>query len=404
MLSFEDARRTILAHVRPLGAERVPLLDALDRVLAEDAVAPWDLPQWDHSAMDGYAVRSGDCGTIPRTLKVTGFLPAGGGAGGEQLEQGSALRIMTGACLPLGCDAVVPLEETDNGTRSVTVLQPVRKGQHIRLQGGDVGAGCAFASSGTPVGPPLIGMLSSFGMAMAPVHRRPVVALVTSGDELVESGRSPGPGQIINSNALALAAAVQEAGGIPRIIGIARDNRVSHRTLLTEGLGADVLVTSAGVSAGDRDLVRDVLEELGARQIFWKVAMRPGGPSAFFMHGITPVFCLPGNPLATLITFEEFVRPALLRMQGGRSALRSLFRAVLRDDLAKRPGSVQIVPVRLERDEGGWYASRVARQGAVSSRVPAGAEALAVLPVEAGTYAAGDEVEVHFWGSRADLI
>lgn len=402
MLSFEDARRTILDHVRPLGAERVLLLDALDRVLAEDVVAPWDMPPWDHSAMDGYAVRSEECGTIPRTLKVTGFLPAGGGAG-EQLEQGGALRIMTGACLPLGCDAVVPLEETDKGKQSVTLLQPVGKGQHVRLRGGEIREGCVVAASGTPVGPALIGVLASFGMSMAAVHRRPLVALVCSGDELIELGRSPGPGQVINSNALALAAAVREAGGIPRIIGIACDNRVSHRKLLAEGHGADVLVTSAGVSAGDRDLVRDVLEELGARRIFWKVAMRPGGPSAFYTHGRTPVFCLPGNPQATLICFEEFVRPTLLRMQGFCSVLRPLFRAVLRDGLAKWPGSVRIVPVRLEHDEGRWYATPVRRLSSIDMPPP-GAEALAVLPFESGSCDAGDEVQVHFWGANADLV
>jgi molybdopterin molybdotransferase len=402
MLSFEDARKTILAHVSPLGAERVPLPDAPGRVLAEDAVAPWDMPQWDHAAMDGYAVRSGDCGAIPRTLAVTGFIPAG--RMGDALEPGGALRIMTGAPLPPGCDAVVPLEDTDNGRRAVTLLQPVREGQHIRRRGNEIREGSVFAASGTPVGPPLVGMLASFGMVMAPVRRRPVVAIVTSGDELIEPGRSPGPGEVINGNALALAAAVREAGGIPRVIGIARDNRVSHRTLLEEGLGADVLVTSAGVSAGDRDFVRDVLDELGAGRIFWRVAMRPGGPSAFYLHDSTPVFCLPGNPQATLITFEEFVRPALLRMQGLRQVLRPLFRAVLRDGLAKRPGSVQIIPVRLERGDGTWYASPDLRRLSSIDAPLSGAKALAVLPFEAGSFDAGDGVEVHFWGPLADLV
>ena len=404
MLSFEEARRTILAHVRPLDAERVPLLDALGRVLAEDAVAPWDMPLWDNSAMDGYAVRGEDCGTIPRSLKVSGFLPAGGGTAGERLDPGCAIRIMTGAPLPDGCDAVIPLEDTDNGKRYVTLLRPVKKGQHIRFRGGVVREGGVFAAAGTPVGAPLIGMLASFGMTMAPVWRRPVVALLSSGDELIEPGRTPGPGQIVNSNALALAAAVREAGGIPRLIGIARDNRASHKKLLTEGLRADMLVTSAGVSAGDRDFVRDVLEELGANQLFWKVAMRPGGPSAFARHGSTPVFCLPGNPLATLITFEEFVRPALLRMQGLRSVLRPLFRAVLRDGLRKKPGILQIVPVHLERCEGRWHASLAASQGTVIGGNASGAEALAVLPAESGSCDAGDEVEVHCWGSNAVLV
>ena len=193
MLSFEEARRSILAHVRPLDAERVPLLDALGRVLAEDAVAPGDMPPWDNSAMDGYAVRGEDCTTIPRSLKVSGFFPAGGGTAGERLEPGCAIRIMTGAPLPNGCDAVIPLEDTDNGKRYVTLLRPVKKGQHIRFRGGVVREGGVFAAAGTPVGAPLIGMLASFGMTMAPVWRRPVVALLSSGDELIEPGSPASP-------------------------------------------------------------------------------------------------------------------------------------------------------------------------------------------------------------------
>lgn len=403
MLSLEEARQSILTRVRPLDDERIPLLDALGRVLNEDAVAPWDMPLWDHAAMDGYAVRWEECGIIPRSLRVSGFRPAGTGDGDGRLKPGCAFRIMTGAPLPDGCDAVVPREETDNGSRYVTLLHPVAKGQHIRFRAGQVSQGTVFAASGTPIGAQLIGMMAGFGMTMATVHRRPVVALVCSGDELIEPGRTPGPGQIINSNALALAAAVREAGAVPRLLGIARDSRTSHDSLLSQGLKADVLVTSAGVSAGDRDYVRDVLDELGARQVFWKLAMRPGGPSAFALHGSTPAFSLPGNPLATLITFEELVRPALLKMQGYRSVLRPLFRVVLRDRIAKKPGCAQVVPVRLDREEERWYATP-ARRLSGTAPPPLGAQALAVLPFESGTCDAGDEVQVHFWGTNADLV
>lgn len=404
MVSFDEARTAILAHVHPLGAERVPLSDTVGRVLADDLVAPWDMPLWDNSAMDGYAVRSGDCSSIPCQLRVTGFLPAGARADGMNIEPGCAIRIMTGAPAPAGCDAIVPVEDTDNGKETVTLLRPVSTGQHFRRRGEDVAAGAAVVRKGTIIRPPEINMLATFGMALAPVHRRPVVAILSTGDELIELGRTPSAGEIINSNTLSLAAAVREAGGIPRIVGIARDNRESHRELLSEGLKADALITSAGVSAGDHDFVREVLEELGARQVFWKVDMRPGAPTAFAMHGSTPVFCLPGNPVATMITFEEFTRPALLRMQGYRAVHRPLFKAVLRDELRKKPGRTQVVRVSLEREGGGWYASSSGKQETAILKTMVDAVALAILPAESSRFAVGDEVDVHFYGNHIDLM
>ena len=403
MVSFEEARSIILDSVQTVGTERIHLLEATGRVLAEDAAAPWDLPLWDNSAMDGYAVRTGDCLTTPCRLRVTGFLPAGAKADGITVEAGCAVRIMTGAPVPAGCDAVVPVEETDDGKVEVTLLEPVKKGQHFRFRAEDVAAGVVFVRSGTRIRPPEVNMLAGFGMALVPVYRRPTVAILSTGDELVELGRTPGPGEIINSNTLSLAAAVREAGCIPRIIGIARDNRESHLEKLREGLKADVLITSAGVSAGDCDLVRDILEELGARQLFWKVGIKPGGPTAFALYGTTPVFSLPGNPVSTMITFEEFVRPALLRMQGHRRVLRPLFKAVLREALKKKPGKVQIVRLRLEKEGGRWYAASAGNQQTAILRTMVDAQAIAVLPAGSSGYSAGDEVDVHYYGNHIEL-
>ena len=246
-------------------------------------------------------------------------------------------------------------------------------------------------------------MLAGFGIAMLPVYRRPTVAILSTGDELVEMGRTPGPGEIINSNTLSLAAAVQEVGCIPLIIGIARDNRESHLEKLCEGLRADVLITSAGVSAGDCDLVRDILEELGAQQIFWKVGIKPGGPTAFALYGSTLVFSLPGNPVSTMITFEEFVRPALLRMQGHQLVLRPHFKAVLRESLKKKPGKVQIVRVRLEKEGDRWYATSSGNQQTAILKTMVDAQAIAVLPAESTVFAAGDEVYVHYYGNHIEL-
>jgi molybdopterin molybdotransferase len=403
MVSFEEARRTILKNVQPVGIERIQLLDATGRILAEDISAPWDMPLWNNSAMDGYAVRAADCTEIPCTLTVTGFLQAGAQADGVTVEAGCAVRIMTGAPTPAGCDAVVPVEETDDGRQLVTLSETVINGQHIRFRGEDVTAGITFLRAGTLVRPPEVNMLAGFGMAMVPVYRRPTVAILSTGDELVEMGRTPGPGEIINSNTLSLAAAVRDAGCIPRIIGIARDNRESHLEKLREGLRADVLITSAGVSAGDCDLVRDILEELGAKQIFWKVRIKPGGPTAFALYGSTLVFSLPGNPVSTMITFEEFVRPALLRMQGHQLVLRPLFKAVLREALKKKPGKVQIVRLRLEKEAGRWYATSAGNQQTAILKTMVDAQAIAMLPAESTVFAAGDEVDVHYYGNHIEL-
>ncbi|MFA7404334.1 MAG: gephyrin-like molybdotransferase Glp [Pelobacteraceae bacterium] len=404
MLSLEQARQVILDKVSSTGVEQVGLLDAVGRVLAHDIAAPWDMPQWDNSAMDGYAVCSADCGQIPCRLNVTGYIPAGAKGDGIVVEPGCAVRIMTGAPTPAGCDAVVPVEETDDGQEIVTLLQPVKKGQHIRVRGEDVASDAVFVRAGTIVRPPEVNILANFGKALVAVHRRPVVAILSTGDELIELGRSPGAGEIVNSNALSLAAAVMETGCIPRILGIARDDRTSHLEKLREGLKADVLITSAGVSAGDRDLVRCVLDELGAEQIFWKVAVKPGGPTAFAMHGTTPVFSLPGNPVSTMITFEEVVRPALLKMLGHQRVLRPLFKAVLREDVKKRAGKVQIVRVRLEREGGRWFAGSAGNQQTAILKTMVDAQALAVLPSESGDFKAGDEVDVHFYGNYYDLM
>jgi molybdopterin molybdotransferase len=403
MVSFEEARRIILSSVKECGVERIHLLEASWRVLAADMVAPWDMPLWDNSAMDGYAVRVEDCRQTPCTLTVSGFLPAGAKVEGVSVEAGCAVRIMTGAPVPLGCDAVVPVEETDDGQQMVTLHQAVVKGQHIRFRGEDVASGVTFVQAGALIRPPEVNMLATFGMALVPVFRRPVVAILSTGDELVELGRTPGAGEIINSNTLSLAAAVRESSAIPRIIGIAKDNLESHRDLLSEGLQADVLITSAGVSAGDCDFVRDVLDGLGARQLFWKVGIKPGGPTAFAMHGTTPVFSLPGNPVSTMITFEEFVRPALLKMQGHQRVLRPLFKAVLREELKKKAGKVQIVRVRLEREQGCWFASSAGNQQTAILKTMVDATAIAILPAESTTCAAGDEIDVHFYGNHIEL-
>ncbi len=406
MLSYEQARQIILENITPAGIEQTDLIDAVGRVLAEDVVAPWDMPLWDNSAMDGYAVRGADCSNVPCLLKVTGYIPAGARADGIEVKPGCAVKIMTGAPIPTGADAVVPFEETEETPDDQVAIQASVSGrQHIRYRGEDVRTGQTIITAGTIIRPPEVSMLASLGRARIPVFLRPVVAILSTGDELIEIGCTPGAGEIINSNTLALAAAVREAGGIPRIIGIARDNLDSHREKLQEGLKADMLVTSAGVSAGDRDLVRIVLDELGVKQVFWKVGIKPGKPTAFGVKDGTPVFSLPGNPVSSLITFEEFVRPALLRMRGQRQVLRPVFRATLRDDIKnKESDRTVLLRIRLEREDDRFCASISGKQQTGLLKTMVNSAAIAVIPPGRGFMAAGEEVDVHFFGSYIDLI
>jgi molybdopterin molybdotransferase len=406
MLSFEQARQIILENIASAGIEQISLADAVGRVLAEDIDAPWDMPMWDNSAMDGYAVRSNDCGEIPCNLTMTGYIPAGALADGVEVKPGCAVKIMTGAPLPSGADAVAPIEETEeNPGEQVTINEPVKANQHIRFRGEDVLAGERIMAAGTIIRPPEVSMLASFGRVLVSVYSRPIVAILSTGDELIEVGRTPGTGEIVNSNTLTLAAAVREAGAIPRIIGIARDNHDSHLNKLREGLKADVLVTSAGVSAGDLDRVRIVLEELGVKQMFWKVNIKPGKPIAFGLKDDKPVFSLPGNPVSSMITFEEFVRPALLRMMGQRQVIRPTFKAILRDDVKNKAGDrTTFLRIRLEREDKLFYVSTSGKQQSGLLKTMVNATAIAVIPPGRGFMAAGEEVDVHFFGDYIELL
>jgi molybdopterin molybdotransferase len=392
MPSFEDARACILEHVDVLGSEPAALLDCVDRVLACDVVAPWDLPHWDNSAMDGYAVRSADC-TSAAHLALSGYLPAGGHSQ-DAVAAGAAAKIFTGAPLPPGADAILPVEDAEERDGIVHSARPVRPGAHVRRKGEDIRAGETILRRGSVIGPSEVSLLASLSQVSIPVVRRARVAILSTGDELVEPGGSLSPGKIFDSNALAVATAVKQIGGEPINLGIARDDKGSLRRLVMEGLQADALVTSAGVSMGDRDLVREVLQELSARQIFWKVDIKPGRPTAFAMHGKTPVFSLPGNPVSTLLTFEQFVRPALLKMMGHRTLLRPVVRAVFQEHVARKPGRVSFLRVRLERRDSGLIAWTSGNQETGILKTSLQADGIAVIPADWKSVRTGDLIEV----------
>jgi len=394
MLTFLEARTLILASTTPLGTERVPLFAALNRVTATNLTAPADLPPLDNSAMDGFAVRTDDC--IPGTaLRITGYLPAGGELG-VTVSPGTTVRIMTGAPIPPGADAVIPWEECTESAGTITPQTEVKCGQHIRWHGEDVAGGSTVVAAGTVIRPSQVSMLASCGQVLIPVYRIPRVAILSTGDELVELGQPAGPGQIINSNSLTLAAAVAACGAEPVLLGIARDTREDHRAKLAEGLSCDALITSAGVSAGDRDLVREVLAELGVQQQFWKILIKPGHPTAFGTFGTKPVFSLPGNPVSSLVTFEMFAKPALLRLMGNPRPVSPTINAILRDDVKKKPGRVHFLRVRLmAAADGTVFASTAGDQNTGILTTLLHADGLGILPADETKFAAGSSIDVH---------
>jgi len=320
MLTPAEAARQILADLRPLPPERVPLRQALDRVLAEDVTSPLDLPPWDNSAMDGYAVRAADI-RAGVELRVIETVPAG------QFPQrpvgpGEATRIFTGAPLPTGADGVVRQEDTEvPAPDRVRVTNPRDAGKNLRRRGEDIRRGATALLAGTELGPAQLGVLASITQATPLVHRAPRVAFLGSGEEIVDLDRAAeilAGTKIATSNSYTLHANIRRAGGIPLELGIARDTAESLRALFTRAREekADLLVTTAGVSVGEHDLVRGVLGELGAVIKLWRIRMRPGAPLGFGMLGDMPWIGLPGNPVSTMVTFELFVRPAIRRLLG----------------------------------------------------------------------------------------
>ena len=394
--SLEEARRIIIENIVPLETESVGLLELVGRSSAEEIRAPWDLPRWDNSEMDGFAVAASDCQSA-NPLRVVGYIPAGVSAEKVSVKPGTAVRIMTGAPVPAGCGAIVPIENTDVGEDSVTVIKTVQPGDYIRTRGSDIASGELMISLGTVLRPAEINLLAAFGRVEMSVYRQPRVAILSTGDELVAPGETAGPGQIIDSNAYSLAAAVAELGGIPQLLGIARDDHASLKQKITLGLQADVLITSAGISTGDRDLVNETLKEVGVEQLFWRVAMKPSGPTAFGIQAGKPVFSLPGNPVSSMIGFEELVRPALLKMMGQKVLFRPMRKAVAKTALLNTSGKLRFLRVKASETDEGLIVESAGNQntGILSTMIRA--NAFAVLPAEQGKVACGETVDVQFF-------
>ncbi|MCP4908478.1 MAG: molybdopterin molybdotransferase MoeA [bacterium] len=398
-LTLEEAQKLILEATPTLGAETISASDAAGRVLVDPIVSMRRHPPADCSAMDGYAVRCEDLlGTSaerPRKLPVVFEVPAGGHAA-RALEAGETARIFTGAPLPPGADAVVKQEDTDMGVERVEMRVEPALREHVRDGGEDFEIGDRLIEPGTILGASHLGVLASVGRTVVSVHQRPQVAILSGGDELVEPDRPADQGQIVSSNSYTLAAQCREIGALPIYLGIAEDRPEAIEKRLRAGLGADALVSSAGVSVGDHDHVREVLEKVGCQLRFWGVLMKPGYPLAFGIIEPTGqlVFGLPGNPVSTAVTFEQFVRPALRKMMGHRALHRPVIQAQLGDSIRKRAGRLHFVRVSLEKTSSGIVATPAGNQssGVLTSMIRG--QGLAVIPLEVESLEAGAEVDV----------
>ncbi len=410
MISVEEALERILSYVATLDIEDKPILDALGQVVAEDVVSNMDIPPLDNTAMDGYAVQAADTAgaseASPARIRVIGELAAGYVFDGE-VSPGTAVRIMTGAPVPRGADAIVPFEETDEpagraygsfakSRDHVAVLKAADAGANIRRAAEDVHRGQVILPAGAVLHPAQIGLLASLGNATVRVHRRPVVAILSTGDEVKEPGQPLAPGQIYDSNAYSIAAMVSANGGIPKRLGIAKDTVEALTSKLREGLDADMLVTSAGVSRGDYDVVKDVLAKEGEVD-FWTVRMRPGKPLAFgaFTSGgrRVPHIGLPGNPVSSMVSFELFGRPAIYTMLGRADWQRPRVRAIAEEPIPNTDARRVFARAILTQRDGRWYAALTGPQGSGVLTSMAAANALAVVPEDVPGIAAGDHVE-----------
>jgi molybdopterin molybdotransferase len=389
LLPIAEARRLVLDAVRPLPAEDVGLSDALGRVLAEDVESAISVPPFDSSAMDGFAVIAGGAGE----LEVIGESRAGRPAGAP-VRAGEAIAISTGAAVPEGATAVVPVERTEPADGRVTVPE-TQAGANIRRSGEDIRPGDVVLHAGDRLGPAGLGVAASVGRDSVSCGRRPRVALLVTGDELTEPGRPLGPGAIYSSNGPALSAQIERAGGDLVLSERVGDSAEATSSALAAALdAAEVVVVSGGVSVGPHDHVKDALAGLGARELFWGVSLRPGKPTWFGDRDGTFAFGLPGNPVSAMVTFQLFVRPALAALQGADPSV-TRARAVLAGPVARNPRREQAIRVRLEPGEGAWLASPTKdAQGSHVLTSMLGADALALIAPGPGDARAGEAVEV----------
>ncbi|HEU5382076.1 MAG TPA: gephyrin-like molybdotransferase Glp [Ktedonobacteraceae bacterium] len=397
MISVEEALARMLNEIVPLPVTQVPLAEALGLVLAEDVIAREDMPPFANSAMDGFALRSSDslpqAGQPPR-LRVTGGVAAGYVAQ-HAVQEGTAMRIMTGAPIPPGADAVIQIELTNyDGPEStwVEVLQTVEPGNNVRPAGEDMHSGQTILQQGCELGPWEIGILATLGRAMVPVTRQPQVAILGTGDEVIDIDQPLKPGKIRNSNSYLLEAAVRKAGALPIRLGVARDTVESLLEKFAQALGSDLIITSGGVSVGDFDLVKDIMTEQGEMH-FWRINMRPGKPVAFGHIGTTPLLGLPGNPVSAAVTFELFGRPVLRKMLGHTRLQRPRIEVLVENGVRDRAMRRHYVRAHVTWHTGRFVARTTGNQGSNIMTSLLNANALLIVPEGGVEVKPGDTVQ-----------
>jgi len=393
LIEYPEAERLVLEHVSRLPAERMPLVDAQGLALAESLRARFDSPPFDNSAVDGYAVRSADA-EAGRTFRVVDEAPAGRPAT-KSVGEGEAIKIFTGGVIPGGADAVVMVENTTGWSEEFELRKAASAGQNVRLGGEDVREGEVILKKGTEIGPPEIALAATQGYGELPVYRRPKVVVLSTGTELVEPGtRDLEPGEIYDSNSFAVISQSREVGAEARRVSAASDEAEVLLDAVKEALEtADVVVTSGGVSVGEKDLVKGTMLELGVEQVFWGVKFKPGKPLFFGVRGDVRLFGLPGNPVSAMVCFELFVRPALVRMMGREDRKRPRIEVYFEEDVKNQFGRMHAMRVSLERTQRGWLARSVGAQGSGLVSSLTRADALALVGPESGGVRAGDPVE-----------
>ena len=410
MISVEQAEEKILSFVDVLEEEESHILDCLGQVLAEDIYSDIDIPPLNNTAMDGYAVRSEDTRGAnqqsPRLLQVIDTVPAGS-VSEHRVKEGVAIRIMTGAPIPDGADSVVPFEYTDEAQRNapsdeIGILYEAEVGWNIRRAGEDVTRGALVLRKGMIIRPSEVGILASLGRGKVKVIRRPVIAILSTGDELVSVGQPLSQGKIYNSNTYSVAALTQRYGAIPRLLGIATDSEESLVEKLSQGLDADMMITIGGVSAGDYDMVKDVLAKEG-EIAFWKVRMKPGKPLAFGrLKGsdkagadrYVPHLGLPGNPVSSMVTFELFARAAIRKMMGKRNIAKPVVEAIIEDSIKNKDGRRIFARAIVEQRDGQYHASLTGPQGSGILTSMSLANGLVIVSEDKAGVKAGDTVQV----------
>ena len=398
MILVKEAQNIILEKLQPLEPENIPLLNTLGAVLQEDICAQRDNPPADNSAMDGYALRFNDISSLdqnnPLSLKVVEDIPAGQKPT-KPIHPREASRIMTGAVVPGGADTVVMVEDTEKKNGSVSILKPQKKGSHVRKQGEDFKKGDILLSKGDLVTSSNIAIIATAGYAKLSVNRKPVVAILSTGDELVDVDAKAEDHQIINSNTYLLASQVLESGAKPMLLGIVRDRKDDIKEKLKSANKADIIVTSGGVSVGDYDFVKDAIQDLGSDIVFWKIAMKPGKPLTFSMLSKRPLFGLPGNPVSSFVSFEQFVRPAILKMSGHTDLFRKTIRATLTEGIKKKnDGRRHFVRSTLTYINGSYSVSALSGQGSNMLASLASANSLLIIPESETELKSGQQVEV----------